>query len=79
MVEASKLWFEKACSGCRCDELIHPWTYKCSDATASMLMSNIKGSYKFYAMVYLVSILFWCTLNLPVSFIISRSILSTNI
>ncbi|CAB3222302.1 unnamed protein product [Arctia plantaginis] len=57
MVEASKLWFEKACSSCSCSELIHPWTYKCSDATATMLMSNIRGSYKFYAMVYLIQIL----------------------
>lgn len=55
MVEASKFWFEKACSACECHTLIHPWTYKCSDATATMLMSCIKGSYKFYAMVYLVS------------------------
>lgn len=55
MVEASKYWFEKACSDSKCHELIHPWTYKCGDATVTMLLSNIKGSYKFYAMVYLVS------------------------
>ncbi|KAI8420714.1 hypothetical protein MSG28_007942 [Choristoneura fumiferana] len=53
MVEASKFWFDKACSGCACHELIHPWTYKCSDATGMMLASCIKGAYKFYAMVYL--------------------------
>lgn len=56
MVEASKLWFEAACSDCRCHELIHPWTYRCSDATRTMLIGCIRGSYKFYAMVYLVSI-----------------------
>lgn len=55
MVEASKLWFERTCSGCECNDLIHPWTYTCSDATRSMLFSCIKGSYKFYAVVYLVS------------------------
>ncbi|KAJ8724295.1 hypothetical protein PYW08_015769 [Mythimna loreyi] len=57
MVEASKLWFEAACSDCRCHELIHPWTYRCSDATRTMLISCIRGSYKFYAMVYLIQIL----------------------
>ncbi|CAK1579596.1 unnamed protein product [Parnassius mnemosyne] len=57
MVEASKHWFEKACSHAPCNTLIHPWTQKCTDATASMLMSCIKGSYKFYAMVYLIQIL----------------------
>lgn len=57
MVEASKFLFETACRQCSCHELIHPWTYKCSDATATMLMSCIKGSYKFYAMVYLIQIL----------------------
>ncbi|XP_048477695.1 transmembrane protein 135 isoform X2 [Plutella xylostella] len=57
MVEASKYWFEKACSDSKCHELIHPWTYKCGDATVTMLLSNIKGSYKFYAMVYLIQIL----------------------
>ncbi|XP_073952199.1 transmembrane protein 135-like [Choristoneura fumiferana] len=57
MVEASKFWFDKACSGCACHELIHPWTYKCSDATGMMLASCIKGAYKFYAMVYLIQIL----------------------
>lgn len=54
MVEASKFWFDKACSGCACHELIHPWTYKCTDATGMMFASCIKGAYKFYAMVYLV-------------------------
>ncbi|XP_047025798.1 transmembrane protein 135-like [Helicoverpa zea] len=57
MVEASKLWFETACSSCKCHELIHPWTYRCSDATRTMLISCTKGSYKFYAMIYLVQIL----------------------
>lgn len=57
MVEASKLWFEKACSASECHNLIHPWTYKCTDATSSMLISCIKGSYKFYAMVYVLQIL----------------------
>ncbi|XP_013188146.1 transmembrane protein 135 isoform X2 [Amyelois transitella] len=57
MVEASKLWFEKACSTRSCREIIHPWTTSCTDATATMLMSCIKGSYKFYAMVYLIQIL----------------------
>lgn len=56
MVEASKLWFEKACSDSNCHTLIHPWTASCNNATSSMLLSCIKGSYKFYAMVYLVSI-----------------------
>lgn len=55
MVEASKLMFDRACGECKCSELIHPWTYRCSDATYTMLLSCIKGSYKFYAMVYLVS------------------------
>ncbi|KAM3959765.1 transmembrane protein 135 [Aphomia sociella] len=57
MVEASKLMFEKACGACQCHELIHPWTYSCGNATASMLVSCIRGSYKFYAMVYLIQIL----------------------
>ncbi|KAG6444987.1 hypothetical protein O3G_MSEX003680 [Manduca sexta] len=57
MVEASKLWFEKACSASPCNDLIHPWTPRCTDATASMLLSCIKGSYKFYAMVYILQIL----------------------
>lgn len=56
MVEASKLLFDRGCKDCECSELIHPWTHKCSDATTTMLLSCIKGSYKFYAMVYLVSI-----------------------
>lgn len=55
MVEASKHWFEKACSNAPCNTLIHPWTQKCTDATGTMLLSCIKGSYRFYAMVYLVS------------------------
>ncbi|XP_013142340.1 PREDICTED: transmembrane protein 135-like [Papilio polytes] len=57
MVEASKLWFETACSHAPCNTLIHPWTSTCKDATATMLLSCIKGSYKFYAMVYLIQIL----------------------
>ncbi|OWR50748.1 transmembrane protein 135-like isoform X2 [Danaus plexippus] len=57
MVEASKFWFEKACSSAPCNVLIHPWTQKCGDATTTMLLSCIKGSYKFYAMVYLIQIL----------------------
>ncbi|XP_053605375.1 transmembrane protein 135-like isoform X2 [Plodia interpunctella] len=57
MVEASKLWFERACSDRSCGEIIHPWTNNCMDATATMLMNCIKGSYKFYAMVYLIQIL----------------------
>ncbi|XP_013174118.1 PREDICTED: transmembrane protein 135-like isoform X2 [Papilio xuthus] len=57
MVEASKFWFEKACSHAPCNTLIHPWTSTCKDATATMLLSCIKGSYKFYAMVYLIQIL----------------------
>lgn len=55
MVEASKFLFDKSCPDSPCFELIHPWTRNCSDATASMLSSCVKGSYKFYAMVYLVS------------------------
>lgn len=51
------MWFERTCSGCECNDLIHPWTYKCSDATQSMLLSCIKGSYKFYAIIYLIQIL----------------------
>ncbi|XP_063632075.1 transmembrane protein 135-like [Cydia splendana] len=57
MVEVSKFWFDKACRHRECHNIIHPWTYKCSDATISMLASNIKGAYKFYAMVYLIQIL----------------------
>ncbi|KAL0832269.1 hypothetical protein ABMA28_001716 [Loxostege sticticalis] len=57
MVEASKLWFEKACGSSECRTLIHPWTDTCLDATKSMLWSCIKGSYKFYAMVYVIQIL----------------------
>ncbi|VVC91474.1 unnamed protein product [Leptidea sinapis] len=57
MVEASKFLFERACSSCDCSTLIHPWTQKCSDATFSMLFNCIKGSYKFYAMVYIIQIL----------------------
>lgn len=59
MVEASKFWFERTCSGSDCRDLIHPWTAKCSDANFSMLLSCVKGAYKFYAMVYLVSNIFW--------------------
>ncbi|XP_041968238.1 transmembrane protein 135-like isoform X2 [Aricia agestis] len=57
MVEASKFWFEKACSDFDCPILIHPWTHKCTDATTSMVASCIRGSYKFYAMVYIIQIL----------------------
>ncbi|XP_049871026.1 transmembrane protein 135-like isoform X2 [Pectinophora gossypiella] len=57
MVEASKLLFDKGCRDSECYELIHPWTRNCSDATSTMLLSCIKGSYKFYAMVYLIQIL----------------------
>lgn len=57
MVEASKFWFDKACADSECQELIHPWMQGCSNATASMLLHCIKGSYKFYAIVYLVSML----------------------
>ncbi|XP_072949968.1 transmembrane protein 135-like [Epargyreus clarus] len=57
MVEASKHWFESTCATAECHQLIHPWTYKCSDATSTMLFSCIKGAYKFYAMVYVIQIL----------------------
>ncbi|CAG9787102.1 unnamed protein product [Diatraea saccharalis] len=57
MVEASKFWFEKACGSSECKSLIHPWTDRCCDATTSMLWHCIRGSYKFYAMVYLIQIL----------------------
>ncbi|KOB72867.1 Uncharacterized protein OBRU01_11686 [Operophtera brumata] len=42
MVEASKFWFERTCSGSDCRDLIHPWTAKCSDANATMLLSCIQ-------------------------------------
>lgn len=57
MVEASKFWFEEACGSSECRSLIHPWTDKCSDATTSMLLHCVRGSYKFYAMVYAIQIL----------------------
>lgn len=57
MVEASKYWFDRACSSSNCHELIHPWTQKCGDATVSMFLNGVKGSYKFYAVVYLIQIL----------------------
>lgn len=57
MVETSKFWFEKACGDAQCRELIHPWTKSCTDATVKMLLDSIKGSYKFYAAVYMVQIL----------------------
>lgn len=57
MVEASKFWFDRTSAGAECSDLIHPWTAKCSNANISMLTSCVKGAYKFYAMVYLVSMI----------------------
>lgn len=57
MVEASKFLFDKATVGMECCDLIHPWTKECLDGTSSMLWNSIKGSYKFYAALYVVGYL----------------------
>ncbi|KAI8420718.1 hypothetical protein MSG28_007946 [Choristoneura fumiferana] len=57
MVEASKHFFEKVVGGCTCHEMAHPWSKSCFNGNMIMLASCIKGSYKFYALVYVFQIL----------------------
>jgi hypothetical protein len=39
---------------CTCHELIHPWSKNCVEANWMLLGSSIVGSYKFYAVLYVV-------------------------